>query len=260
MNYLSAYRTDVGIKKKTNQDSLYLVEAETVRGHVLLAAVCDGMGGLASGELASAVLCQAFATWFKQQLPALIAYDSSPEAIKASMENLLLDANENLLDYSSRKHLSLGTTACALLLIGPVYYVINIGDSRLYELSDALYQITRDQTVVQREIDTGILTPEAAEKDSRRNVLLQCIGASAIIEPAFTSGLATPGSVFLLCSDGFRHVVSPREIWDALNPQALHSEDQMEAQLTHLIELNKYRREEDNISALAVRLPAESAA
>lgn len=260
MPYLYACKTDVGIKKKTNQDSICLIEADTVRGPVLLAAVCDGMGGLASGELASAVLCRAFSKWFKQHVPALVKHDTSSEAVKAGMENLLLDANENLLDYSGRKHLSLGTTACALLIIGDAYYAINIGDSRLYQLSDALYQITKDQTVVQQEVDMGILTPEAAEKDPRRNVLLQCVGASVMIEPVFYSGTATPGSVFMLCSDGFRHVITPREIWEALNPQNMKSEEEMEKQLAYLIELNKYRREEDNISALAVRISTESAA
>ena len=260
MQYLSAYKTDVGIKKKTNQDSLYLAEADTVRGTVLLAVVCDGMGGLASGELASAVLIKAFAKWFKQHLPVLIKHDISTEAIKASMENLLIDVNETLLDYSGRKHMSLGTTACAFLVIEGTYYAINIGDSRLYQLSDALYQITKDQTVVQREVDMGLLTPEAAAKDSRRNVLLQCIGASAIIEPEFYSGAAAPGSVFLLCSDGFRHVVTPEELWLTLSPQAVKTEEQMARQLEYLVELNKYRREEDNITALTVVIPARGVA
>ena len=256
MDYLSAHHTDVGIKKKTNQDSLYLAQATTPKGQALLAVVCDGMGGLSEGELASAVLCKAFSTWFRQYFPVLLRNDWSPEVLKTSWENLLTDVNEQILDYGSRKHLSIGTTAVALLLLGDYYYAINIGDSRLYEISTALYQITKDQTVVQREVDLGMLTPEQAERDSRRNVLLQCVGASTIIEPQFHWGQARPDSVFLLCSDGYRHVITPQELYENLNPAKMRSEQEMLNNLALLTELNKYRREEDNITALAVRLNA----
>ncbi|MDR2108292.1 MAG: serine/threonine-protein phosphatase [Coriobacteriales bacterium] len=254
MGYLSAYHTDVGIKKKTNQDSLYIAEANTVRGPVLLAVICDGMGGLSEGELASAVLCREFSKWFRQYLPVLLKQGWNPESLKTSWENMLAGANEEILDYSGRKHLAIGTTVVALLLIENSYCCINIGDSRLYKISDALYQITKDQTVVQREVDMGLLTAAQAERDPRRNVLLQCIGASAIIEPQFVHGSFDAQTVFLLCSDGYRHVVTPQEIYDNLNPAKMRSEQEMVSNLALLTELNKYRREDDNISAIAARL------
>jgi serine/threonine protein phosphatase PrpC len=254
MQYMSAYHTDKGIKKRTNQDSLYLAEAQTPLGNALLTVICDGMGGLAEGELASAVLTQAFSHWFRQYLPAITQRrNCDAEVIKVSWENLLTSTNDELLEYSARRHVQLGTTAVALLLLNQNYYAIHIGDSRLYQLTDALYQLTRDQTVVQREVDLGMLTPEQAERDSRRNVLLQCVGASAIIEPEFTWGSIQQNHVFMLCSDGFRHVITPQEIWERFNQAALQSEQQMLEGIIHLTELNKYRREEDNITAILIK-------
>ena len=76
MNYLFALHTDVGIKKKTNQDSLCVKEASTPNGNILMALVCDGMGGLEKGEVASATIIKAFSKWFQEELP----YDLSKKS------------------------------------------------------------------------------------------------------------------------------------------------------------------------------------
>jgi serine/threonine protein phosphatase PrpC len=83
--------------------------------------------------------------------------------------------------------------------------------------------------------------------------LLQCIGAKAAVEPEFYGGGYRPETVFLLCTDGYRHVVSPRELYEGLNPATMLSEEQMFANLALLVELNKRRNETDNITAVAIR-------
>jgi len=254
MSFLCAYHTDAGIKKKTNQDSLYVAEASTAIGPVFFALVCDGMGGLSEGELASSEVCKAFAKWFREELPFLIIQELTAENLETSWVAQLENTNENLLDYSSCKHLSLGTTAVALLLTNTHYYAISIGDSRLYQINDALYQITKDQTVVQNEVDLGLLSKEQAEQDSRRNVLLQCIGVKNRIEPEFYWGSYSHKTVFLLCTDGYRHVVTPQEFYENLNPTKMLTEEQMLSNLTLLLNLNKKRNETDNITALTVRM------
>ena len=72
MNYLTAVHTDVGIRKKTNQDSALVMEATTDKGNVLLTVVCDGMGGLAKGEVASAAVIDSFSKWFENDLTKLV--------------------------------------------------------------------------------------------------------------------------------------------------------------------------------------------
>lgn len=76
-----------------------------------------------------------------------------------------------------------GTTVTALLLTESRYYIINVGDTRAYEITDRVKLLTKDQTVVEREVDLGNITPEEAEFDSRRSVLLQCVGASDDVYP-----------------------------------------------------------------------------
>lgn len=253
MRFLAAAYSDIGIKKKTNQDSLMVKIADTDYGEVCFAVVCDGMGGLSKGELASATLIRQFALWFEREFPELLYRGISPEYLRRNWEQLIYETNYRLGAYSSQHQVKLGTTVAALLVCENMYYVINVGDSRVYELADGINCLTRDQTLIQREIDLGNLTPEEAKKDRRRNVLLQCVGASNVINPEFVFGAVNPGSHFLLCSDGFRHVLSRKEMYRKLGPMAVRSEREMEKNLKYMIELNKYRREEDNISAVLIR-------
>ena len=72
MKFLTAIQTDVGIRKKTNQDSVLVMEADTELGNVLFSVVCDGMGGLAKGEVASATVIREFARWFESDFPTIL--------------------------------------------------------------------------------------------------------------------------------------------------------------------------------------------
>ena len=253
MNFLSAYHTDVGIKKKNNQDSLLIHQAQTEKGNVLLAVVCDGMGGLAKGEVASACMIRAFSKWFCTELPQIISSGMEPDMLRASWENLVDAVNEQITDYGDRLGISLGTTCVALLIVENTYYLMNIGDSRAYLLSDNIYQLTKDQTYVQREIDEGRMTYEQSLVDPKRSVLLQCVGASVEIEPDFFMGDVYINQCFMLCCDGFRHVVTPQEMYQLLNPAAAGSKEVMLRNLNYLTELNKSRMETDNITACLIR-------
>lgn len=251
---MTAAYSDIGIRKKTNQDSLMIKVADTDYGEVCFAVVCDGMGGLSKGELASATLIRLFSKWFEQEFPELLYQGISPEYLRRNWEQLTYETNYRLGSYSNQHQVMLGTTVAGILICGNMYYIVNVGDSRVYELTDRICCLTKDQTVVQREIDLGNLTLEEAEKDPRRNVLLQCVGASNVIDPEFVFGQVNSGTHFLLCSDGFRHVVSNAEMYGRLGPNAARSEREMEENLKYIIELDKHRREEDNISGVLVRV------
>lgn len=254
MKYLTAVHTDVGIRKKTNQDSALIMEAETDIGNVLLAVICDGMGGLSKGEVASSALIKAFAEWFNQELPAAISTGLTHQAVFNAFGNIAFDMNARIASYGMRCGVSLGTTVVAVLFAQGYYYIMNIGDSRVYKMSDTIYQLTKDQTFIQREIDLGRMTPEEASVSDRRNVLLQCVGASDVINPDFYSEALRPGDCYLLCCDGFRHVVAPHEFFERMNSQMLTDEKTMKDTLVYFTELNKNRRETDNITAILVRV------
>ena len=218
MTFETATWTDVGTRKETNQDSLLVLQADTDAGHVLLAAVCDGMGGLAKGEVASAAMVNALSSWFCQSLPKLLAEGFSEERLSGEWKTLVDDTSKRISSYGEELDISLGTTAGVFFVIGSSYYIMNIGDSRIYLISDAVYQLTKDQTFVQHEVDVGNITIEEAMVHPKRSVLLQCIGASNIVVPDFFSGKLKKNQVYMLCCDGFRHVITPDEFYGALNP------------------------------------------
>ena len=255
MALMTAYATDFGIEKNTNQDSLSIQTAQTDRGTVILAVVCDGMGGLQKGELASANVILAFRKWFEEKLPEELYREGCLDVIRSSWETIMQDQNRRIADYGRQNGFQLGTTLSALLIIGREKYLIaQVGDSRVYRVNSAITQITEDQTVVNLDIRKGILTEEQAENDPRRNVLLQCIGASRNLVPEYYQGTPNDSDLFMICCDGFRHKIAPGEFFEALNPAGILSEEMLKEKLESLVRLNMERRERDNITAVAIRL------
>lgn len=253
MNFMIAANSDIGIKKSTNQDSLLITMAQTNLGKVCLCVVCDGMGGLANGELASATVIRTMEDWFENMFPAMLKRGFRPEDLKLQWDNIVLEQNQKLASYASRRGTRMGTTIVAMLIMNDHYYLMNVGDSRAYLVADQLYQLTKDQTFVQYEIDAGRLTEEEAKYHPQRNVLLQCVGASDVVTPDYYEGPVYPDTVFMLCSDGFRHIITPEEIYQYLNPSVLLDENVMKDNAVYLTELNKQRREVDNISVALIR-------
>ncbi len=259
MDFMVAAHSDVGIKKSTNQDSVLIKVADTDYGKVMLAVVCDGMGGLDKGELASATLIRAFDKWFQQDLPMMLKKGITPQELKNCWEIIVIETNYALAEYGKSHNTKLGTTVVALLVVQGNYYIVNVGDSRAYMLTDEIKLLTVDQTYVQREMDAGRMTYEESLRHPKRSVLLQCVGASDYIEVDFYQGKVTADMVFMLCSDGFRHIITEQEIYGWMSPSAVPTEQKMKDAQVHLVELNKTRREQDNISVALVKVIQEDA-
>lgn len=252
MRYIATADTDIGISKKTNQDSLLIKHASTDMGEVLLAVVCDGMGGLSKGELASATVIRAFSQWFDQNLPYELN-NLDMQIIGSKWSLLLKELNLKIMDYSVKNGIDgVGTTFSGILFAGDQYIIAHVGDSRIYHIGSTLTQLTTDQTFVAREISRGNMTPEQAKVDKRRNLLLQCIGASKVVEPQIITGRAESGA-YMLCSDGFRHEISETEMYESLNPINFMNKDAMHNNSKYLIEQVKSRGEKDNISVLLIK-------
>lgn len=253
MNFIISATTDVGIKKDTNQDSLSVKVINTNQGRMAFAILCDGMGGLQKGEVASAAVINAFNQWVMDELPALCNGPIEDHVIREQWNKIITEMNQRIKSYGNYHQVQLGTTAVVMLITEGRYYILNVGDSRAYEISDNIVQLTNDQTFIEREVALGHMTREEAEQDSRRNVLLQCVGASPEVYPEMFFGDTKKDAVYMLCSDGFRHVISPQEIYNGLNPGVLVNEESMRNNATQLIELDKQRQETDNISVALVR-------
>lgn len=253
MKYLAVARTDVGIVKQKNQDSLTVKVANMNGEQVVFAVMCDGMGGLEQGEVASATVIRRMENWFLQEFPELVRRGFDESDLREQWELILEELNEKIKRYGQMQQIRLGTTITSLLLYQGRYYSIHVGDSRAYEIADDLTILTQDQTVVALEIKKGLLTEEQAKTDPRRSILLQCIGASDVVVPDFYVGEIKKNAVYMLCSDGFRHEITPDEIYEYFSPLALQSREDMERSAKYLIELNKSRKERDNITVILIR-------
>ena len=245
MKYFGSASTDVGIVKSTNQDSVCLKIANfDGKGQVAMAVICDGMGGLAKGELASATVIRRFSDWFEKELPKLI--DSyTKEKISGEWTRIIREQNQRILN--------LGTTLSVILFIEGSYTIAHVGDSRIYEISDSVKQLTEDQTFINREIKTGRMTPQEAAVHPKRNMLLQCVGASREVAPDVLYGTVAPNTVFMLCSDGFRHVLTDAEIFENFNPSNINSKETMKQNSDYLIDVVKKRNERDNITVALLK-------
>lgn len=253
MNFIVSATTDIGLTKQTNQDSFNVRVFSTKCGKMVFAVLCDGMGGLAKGEVASASLVRAFCKWAENRLPVLCERGIADSDIRAEWDEIVTTYNEKIKAYAASWYTNMGTTVTAILLTQSRYYIINVGDTRAYEIAGGVTVLTKDQTLVAQEVELGRMTPEEAENDPRRSVLLQCVGASDQVCPDFFFGEPKMDAVYMLCSDGFRHEISEEEIYQYLNPGVMLDADGMKRNMDALIEINKQRQERDNISVVSIR-------
>lgn len=251
MHYTATADTDVGIAKANNQDSVLIKHASTDMGEVLMAIVCDGMGGLAKGELASATVIRAFSKWFDEELPFELE-NLDMQVIGGKWALLLKSLNIQILEYGQQLGASLGTTFSGILFVKDKYVIVHVGDTRIYQIGASLNQLTTDQTFVAREISRGTMTPEQAKTDKRRNLLLQCVGASKTVDPQILCGNVEKGA-YMICSDGFRHEITQSEMYESLNPINFMNANAMHNNAKYLIELVKSRQEKDNISVVLIK-------
>ncbi len=254
MRYIAAYHTDVGITKKTNQDSLAMKIVEINGKKVAFGIVCDGMGGLSKGELASKEVILAFCNWFDDVLlPDVDMGLFDENRLILQWDDIIQTQNKRLGEYGACKNIQLGTTVSAILMVESKYYIVHVGDSRIYHMGNTVTQLTKDQTFIAREIAFGRMTEEQAKTDPRRSVLLQCVGASPVVQPEFTKGEVEPDSVYMLCSDGFRHQITDKEMLDKIGPGAINDEEDMKYGCIYLTELVKNRKETDNITVALIK-------
>lgn len=249
--YISA-TTDIGIRRRVNQDSLLVRKMATESGKMVLAVLCDGMGGLEYGEVASASIIHGFSEWMYRSLPALSRQLIPDHVIKEQWIALISEQNEKIRMFGQKNQCVAGSTATALLLTEQRYYLLHIGDTRAYVLDRELCQLTSDHTLAEQEVSLGNLTREQAEQSPMRSVLTRCVGVKKSVYPDMLFGDTRRGAVYLLCSDGFRHQLTLEEIGDHIRireeTDILHMKRREEA----LIDCNKKRGETDNISVITV--------
>ena len=258
MCFLTAWNTDVGIRKKTNQDGLLIKTAQSTIGDIGIFVVCDGMGGLSLGELASSSVIVRISAWFEKKLPEIILSNNIANNIanniKSSFKKEIIEANKTLEVYGKENRLKVGTTICALLVIKEKYYIFHVGDSRIYRVNTEVKQMTEDQTFVNREIKLGRMSEEEAKVHPKKHTLIECVGVTAGINILVYEGSVKKDDIFIISSDGFYTEIKEEEFLKEFNSKNTKNEDEMKNTLKKLTDLVKERNEKDNISAISVKI------
>ena len=203
----SCGRTDVGLRRANNEDA-FVSSPE-----LGLLALADGMGGAASGEVASGI----FADTARERFSAGTA--SAVEAVRELVRSSFLLANRRIRELAARepKHGGMGCTGEMVAFTDKGYVVGHVGDSRVYLYRGGrLRQVTKDHSFVQEQVDRGMLTPEKARAHAYRHMLLRAVGIHDTLTVDLITGKAYPGDLFLLCSDGLFDMVGDPVIGERL--------------------------------------------
>ena len=200
--------TDIGKVRAQNQDAFRIEELDR---HTVLAAVCDGMGGAKSGNIASRLAIDVFTD------EVLRAYKPSMswEQVEQLLQNAVKLANFTVFDQARQfeEFAGMGTTLVAALVSGKTAAVINVGDSRCYHITqDDIRRVTVDHSVVQMMVDRGEITAEEARVYPGRNFITRAVGTEPTVESDVFSVRLERGDALLLSSDGLHNEVDDQEI------------------------------------------------
>lgn len=261
-----AGRTDVGLIREHNEDSFLfgdlvsgtsvdkndeaVFRAEAVPAMMMVA---DGVGGAASGEIASSMATKISYDYLRERWQkgglrgTVVVADALQQALFAANKAIHAHAVKN------RTHHGMGTTATLALTLNGMIYFAQVGDSRAYLIrSGSATQMTKDQSLVQRMVDAGKMTQEQAEKSEHRNIILQALGPEEAVVPELTRDRLMDGDVVLLCSDGLSNQVTSAEI-ATMTSEIADLDALCEALLAKALETGA----PDNVTVVAARFSTE---
>jgi len=252
MSYIYSCHMDIGNTRQVNQDAVAVKSAQ-MNGHsYLLAVICDGVGGLSSGELASRKAAEMASCWFDYELPQILSASEPEKVLPVRIRKLLLEMNQEIYQEGFKYRVSLGTTVSLLFLYKYQYYIGHVGDSRIYWIGESVIQLTKDHSWTAHEVELGNITCKEALHHPKQNVILQCIGAGMEIEPQLIGGEIKNQTSFVLCTDGFWHFAGLDELQEKFYPKPQEGSFRLGKNLKDMIETVKQRGEKDNIAAVAL--------
>lgn len=255
MNFNYDFLSDIGTTRESNQDSVYAGCVITPLGTAFLGVICDGMGGLSHGELASQTVTQLFRDWFLNEFAREVPSKDLPEFVFDRWGALISKANRDLLEISENSGEQMGTTLSVLLIVNDKYYAAQIGDSRIYCLANNnVLQITNDHSYVMELVQKGMMTETEARLSSKRNVLTRCVGAVRDISGDFYIGEVCVGDCFLISSDGFHGRASLEEMGVILAELNSIKRTKIKKNLAKYVDYRKSAGEKDNITVIYVKL------
>ncbi|MBI1174520.1 MAG: Stp1/IreP family PP2C-type Ser/Thr phosphatase [Sideroxydans sp.] len=249
--------TNPGMVRSHNEDS---VSYDAACGLVVLA---DGMGGYNAGEVASGITVSVMTTEIKHRLQNVspISRDEATgeELGVALLRENVQKANASIYNaaQSQPQYAGMGTTVVAGLFYDNRVVVAHVGDSRLYRLrGDEFGPITRDHSLLQEQIDSGMITPEDARLSKNKNLVTRAVGVEPEVAAEVHVHGVQVGDIYLLCSDGLNDMVEDEDIGSTL--QMLQANLPLAA--SQLIQIANDNGGRDNVSVILVKVKGEFAA
>lgn len=253
-----AKATHTGMVRSHNEDSI------AVDPEVGLAVLADGMGGYNAGEVASGMATALIANETREALVRLDPHllDRAGSALVATrlLRDVIARANTAIYQSASSQpqYAGMGTTLVTALFCDNKLTLAHIGDSRGYRFREGrLQQITRDHSLLQEQIDSGLLTPEAAKRSQNKNLVTRALGIEPEVEAEIHTHDARPGDIYLMCSDGLNDMIEDEDIELTLGALAAN----LPLAAEQLVQMANDAGGRDNVSVILIRVkrdfPAE---
>ncbi len=246
-----AAKTDVGCVRQNNEDNFGY---DTRLG---VYVVCDGMGGMAAGEVASKMAVDSVLNYFREaaqngRYPGVgKSYEGRSERANALASAIQL-ANEAVhgAAQADAGRAGMGSTIVAALVEDGFYAIAHVGDSRIYLVRNGeIQQLTNDHSLVMEQVRRGLITLEEARDSDMQNIIMRALGSEETVQPDLDDVLAMGGDVLLLCSDGLTRHVTDAKILDLIAQATT-----LEQACDHLIRAAKDVGGEDNITCMLLRI------
>ena len=247
-------RTDPGMVRGHNEDAVF---ANPNLGLVILA---DGMGGYNAGEVASGMATMLLSTELETAFAATPPHLTDRASGKLQAHRCLIDkisgANSAIFNAaeSQPQYAGMGTTLVTALFYNNQVTVAHIGDSRLYRLrGEEFVAITRDHSLLQEQIDSGMISVEDARFSQNKNLVTRALGVDPEVDTEIHDYPVLPGDIYMLCSDGLNDMVEDEEIQLTLQMLAAN----LDLAATQLIQMANDNGGRDNVSVILVKVLRE---
>lgn len=205
-------KTDIGLVRESNQDAFSFGSFDDGN---CWAVVCDGMGGVSGGQVASAIcvekVSEALKRGYRKEMTVSSAKNLLTSAINAANSAVFKQSQESF------ELKGMGTTVVAVIVLGSIGVIAHVGDSRAYLLNDEIKPITKDHSFVQLLIDTGKITEEEAKIHPDRNVITRAVGIEHIVDVEIDIVDINTNDKLLICTDGLNGYVPDADILKTVN-------------------------------------------
>ena len=235
--------SDKGCVRKMNQDSF---EMHKLDKNTMLCAVCDGMGGAKSGNIASSLAVDVFVQEVVRSWSPNMDWDKVDLMLKSAVKLTNFTVYDQAKQFEEFE--GMGTTLVAALVRGKKVSIVNVGDSRAYGINrTGIHQISKDHSLVQMMVDRGDLTPEVAKSYPGKNFITRAIGTEPMVLCDIFHWNVTKGDYLLLCSDGLSNLMDDQEILF----EVAHGVNKHQC-CKRLLDIAKSRGAPDNVTSILV--------